>query len=164
MRNVYLTTGSFSVLNHIVQQHPERQLYLLSPWETKEPDCQLLEMTNEASVFTAPISYRVRYTSLDVTPLKLNNFIFFTFNDDEDHHLWQQLLQFTQATEAPNHHSVLAIKDSLRWQYLLYTSWMNPHDWEAWQASPAFQTINQLKARSVADWRYSESCFALTQV
>lgn len=167
MRNLFLTSGSSSVLTKIAQQNPLHTFYLMSPWQNgadSTNEDQLLELSNRDSIFTLPIAYEIRQTSTEITPLKFNNFLFFTFNTDEDNNLWHRLTQFMTATDTPDHRSLLAIKSSSRKQYLLYTSWHTPADWQAWRERAEFKTITALKQRSVKDWRYSESSYTLKEL
>lgn len=162
MKNIFLTLGSQPVLDQIIQTHPERQFYLMTPWQNDTDDDQLLELTDRPSVSVLPIAYTVRYTSTpQMQPFAFNNFMFFSFNTDEDDGLWKRLVHFTESTKAPTHHSLLAVKAGARKQYLLYTSWQNVLDWQTWREQPAFKTITELKARSTHDWRYSETCYTL---
>lgn len=162
MKNIFLTLGSQPVLEHIIQTHPKRQFYLMTPWQNDTDDDQLLELTDQASVSILPIAYQVRYISDDqMQPFDFNNFMFFSFNTDEDNNLWKRLMNFTQLTNDPKHHSLLAVKTGARKQYLLYTSWQNVLDWQAWRKRSEFKTITELKKRSTHEWRYVESCYTL---
>ncbi|WP_203642687.1 antibiotic biosynthesis monooxygenase [Levilactobacillus andaensis] len=143
LHRLSLTFGTRDLLGKIIARNPQRQLILMEIAGDDE-GLQLLDVTDEPTIFTGGLDYRVQLHQGARDWLGFFNFSYFTFDHDTATVFDAKMNQLASNVLPAGMTAMYVLtKEHNAGEYVLLTQWVDSEAFSLWRHSAAFTPIAQ---------------------
>lgn len=146
LKTMSATFGSTELLQKIIDKHPERSFKLLQSSHSDE-QLQLLDLSDEPSVFMSPINYAILASSSENPNNGVFHFEHFSLGEDDRKVLISTLKHYFSRDQLPSgllSHCILQ-NEKDQSEIILLTNWQNQASLKNWKLSASYQTLTKHK-------------------
>ena len=143
LRNLAFTFGSRDVLKQFIAEHPDRKLILLASSTGDNQGLQLIDASDQPSLFSAGLDYRVRLHQGTTDWKGFYSFSYFKF-DPHTAEAFEAKTTRLASNLLPHGMKALYVmtKQHDSGSYSLLTLWEDSQAYSLWRNSPEFTPLN----------------------